>query len=528
MNFSELKTRVIEDAFPIGGAPENLVTSVERYVESALIEIQRWVPCFAYRHDDVYAACQTYWHCGASVITAPRGRILRAYTIDNEAWCRPVVLTPVDIGELRRWQAKWRSNWASAYYNPPNSGAGLPMGFDVPSTSSDAVSGRALTGLYALEPTAKRLWVAPWIQTTESLVVEWQGIKRTWNAGDLVPSDPDFIRLVRLFVELEYGRKWQTEDLVTRERAWAEALADAKVTCVEETRLHGKPATAEEVDLAAWSNYVSDVVEAETPSDATNITFVGDVGTADANAEAVAEAIAADNPDGQIILVGDCKYAPNNALAALAPYETPIAEGRVKAALGNHDVDDGHLGADVRTLVGNPGNGRYFTVTSGPVSVFVIHSGLNTSGQMVEPDGNYDGSVQQQAIIAAILRDTSPWKIAVLHHPPYTSSSAKYPGTSDVRWVSRLPVHAVIAGHAHQYERLVIGGKLYLTAGTGGMTLYGFRGDPYPGSLVRISSFGFVRMTATCDEASLDFVDVDGVVQDTVELLPDINQPYPG
>jgi hypothetical protein len=57
-------------------------------------------------------------------------------------------------------------------------------------------------------------------------------------------------------------------------------------------------------------------------------------------------------------------------------------------------MDDGVLASDVRTLVGNPGNGRYFTVTRGPVSIFVIDSGINSSDELVEPDANYAGGKQ--------------------------------------------------------------------------------------------------------------------------------------
>lgn len=521
MTFQALKERVVLDAFPAGGAPENLVSVINTYVLSALIEIQRAIPCFRVRHADVYPSCRTFWHCGTSVITAPRGKILRVYTVENRDWCLPAVYNPASMADLRRFQAKFRAYWSSDYFDAPNSGTDLPMGFDVPNTTSDAISGRAKTGLYAFDAAAQRLYLAPWIQSTESIVVEWQGIKRSWADADLVSDDEDFIRLVRLFVELEYGRKWGCEDLRIREGAWAEARADAMVTCNEESQLHGQPASDEEYRLLAATSFSSPTITEEEPESTVYISIVGDTGTGDAYAEAVADAITAANPDGSVVIAGDAKYPPNTALTALAPYQDYIDRNALRVALGNHDQDDELLGSDVTTYVNNPENGRYFTYKVGPVSIFVVNSGLNTSGDLVEPDGNYDGSKQQSRIRAAILRDTNPWKIVVLHHPPYTSSANYYPGLAAVRWVSELPVHAVIAGHSHQYERLVVHNRIHLVVGTGGKTLYDFNSTPYPGSVTRIKDYGFLNVVATCDSCRIDFIDTDGTTQDTVTLPDD-------
>lgn len=533
MNFAQLKDRVIADAWPMG-APENLVDSLGTYILNGLIEVQRAVPCFQYKHDDIHESCRVYWNCGASVVEAPKGEIRRVYTVDTGTdgeytWCRPVPYRPVSMSEFRRWQAKWRSKWNSSWFSAPvATGANLPMGFDMVAASSDAACGRALTGVYALDPSTRRLYIAPWIQSTEAIVVEWRGIKRSWASGDTVPDDEDFIRLMRLWVEREFGRKWASADLAIREGAWREALSDILITCERESRLHGEPVTAEEMQAAEWSAFVSsDPVDEEVPATESeaNVSLVGDTGTADAPAESVADAIIRDNEDGYVILVGDVKYAPHDATEALAPYDHFVSQGRLKAALGNHDLDDGLLGADVRTLVQNPGNGRYFIYRVGPVSFFVVNSGINTAGQRVEPDGNFAGSRQYHDIAASIMRDTNPWKILVLHHPPYTSSEVYFPGTSSVRWVGDLPVHVVVSGHAHLYERLTVGGRTYITVGTGGAALHDPRATPYPGSNVRVKSLGFLRLHATCDDLTIDFVDPDGEVQDSVEIVQPVVTP---
>src|SRR5262245_5140882 len=94
MTFAELIDQVIADAWPLG-VPENLKPSIESYVTTGLIEAQRWIDCFRYRHDDIWRASAAWWHCGASVVDAPRGRILRAYTVQS----RGVEECPDDLSQ---------------------------------------------------------------------------------------------------------------------------------------------------------------------------------------------------------------------------------------------------------------------------------------------------------------------------------------------------------------------------------------------------------------------------------------------
>lgn len=521
MNYQELRGRVIADAFPLG-APENLTSWINTAIQSAVIEVQRSVTCLQQYHDDVYDSCKTFWQCGTTVITKPPGEIRKVYTVETasgEDWCNPVVLNPVPISELRRWTSSWRTKWSSDFYSAPASGMNLPRGFDVPNTTSDAVSGRALSGLWAIDAPANRLIIAPWIQSTEKLVVEWSGIKRTWEDGDLVVEDADYIRLIRLWVELEYARRWMGSNIPIAQGVYAEALSDMITACERSKHASSIRQSPEEAESVYWGSFSPTVpVEPDPHSTESVISFVGDYGTANANAQAVADAVTAAEPD-LVVTLGDNRYDPNDAITAMAPYAAFIAANKFRAALGNHDLDDGHLGSAVTSYANNPGNGRYFSFTQGPVGIHVINSGINTAGQYVEPDGNFAGSKQYNAIVAAILRDTSKWKVAVIHHPGYTSDQNYYPGQSVVRWVEDLPVHAVICGHAHNYEKLTVRGRTILICGAGGGNLRGFHSPEYPGSEVRISDkFGFLNLTADCDTATFEFLGTDGAVLDTEEI----------
>lgn len=520
MNYQELRGQVIRDAFPLG-APENLTDWINTAILSAVIEVQRSVVCLQTFHDDVYDACQTFWHCGTTVITKPNGEIRRVYTVDasaGENWCNPVVLQPVSLAEIRRWTYSWRTKWSANYYVAPSSGLNLPRGFDVPNATSDCVAGRALAGVYAIDGPANRLIIGPWIQSTEKLVVEWSGIKRTWADGDLVCSDPDYIRLIRLWVELEYARKWMGSNIPIAQATYSEALSDMIIACNRSRHVGTVKQGREELEAIYLNNYAPEApVEVVEPSSESVIAFVGDYGTADSNAQAVADAVTALGPD-LVVSLGDNRYDPNDAITAMAPYASFIDAGKFRASLGNHDLDDGHLGSAVTSYAQNPGNGRYFSFTQGPVGIHVINTGINTAGQYVEPDGNFAGSKQYNAICAAILRDTSKWKVVVMHHPGYTSDTSYYPGRSVMRWAHDLPVHAVLCGHAHNYERLVVRGRLILIAGTGGGGLRGFHSPVYPGSQLQLQTFGYLRLTCDCDSATFEFVNTAGTVLDSVDI----------
>ena len=77
----------------------------------------------------------------------------------------------------------------------------LPPGFHYPQTSTDA-GGRSRSGVYAIKH--GRIYIAPWIESTESVIVEWNGVKTNWADTDLVTDDPQFEKAVRLKVGIDH------------------------------------------------------------------------------------------------------------------------------------------------------------------------------------------------------------------------------------------------------------------------------------------------------------------------------------
>ena len=145
-------------------------------------------------------------------------------------------------------------------------------------------------------------------------------------------------------------------------------------------------------------------------------------------------------------------------------YGPGATENRFFPALGNHDWREETLQAyyDYFTL---PGNERYYDFERGPVHFFILDSDEH------EPDGITQDSLQAAWFKEAIALSKAPWKLIFLHHPPYSSSS-KYDDDEAVQWpFANWGADAVIAGHAHLYERLYYDGIPFFINGLGGRWL---------------------------------------------------------
>lgn len=197
----------------------------------------------------------------------------------------------------------------------------------------------------------------------------------------------------------------------------------------------------------------------------------------------------------------------------IAPYAgkfgTGAQQNRFFPSLGNHDwrASDLRPFTDYFTL---PGNERYYTVSWGPVDVFVVDSDPH------EPDGIEVDSVQAQWLKAELAAADGPWKLVVMHHPPYSSGS--HGSSTDLRWpYAEWGATAVIAGHDHHYERLELGGVLYFINGLGGYHERYPVEEPIDGSAVRFNEdWGAMRIYADAQGIRFEFITRTGLVIDEV------------
>ncbi len=285
--------------------------------------------------------------------------------------------------------------------------------------------------------------------------------------------------------------------------------------------------------LAVWmagrNVYAVDQPITATPSDCgegTRFAVIGDYGEAGQPEADVATLIERWSVDA-IVTAGDNNYMNGGAdtidanigqyyHSYIAPYVgtygAGAAENRFFPTLGNHDwyTPGAQPYLDYFTL---PGNERYYTARRGPVEFFMLDTNKS------EPDGYSVASAQAQWLQQQLAASNAPWKIVMLHYPPY-SSSARHGSDPMVQWpYVAWGASAVIAGHDHLYERLQENGLPYFVNGAGGKDLYPFKLWPVPGSIVRYNQdFGAQLINATEQCLNLSFFSRAEALIDSVTL----------
>jgi tartrate-resistant acid phosphatase type 5 len=247
---------------------------------------------------------------------------------------------------------------------------------------------------------------------------------------------------------------------------------------------------------------------------AAQFAVIGDFGATDAHTLEVAEMVKTKLQPQFIVTVGDNNYGGPDDIDRnigkyyhefignyIGEYGPGSETQRFFPAIGNHDFygDQGydpHL--NYFTL---PGNGRYYEVIKGPVHLFIVNSDEH------EPDGVSSGSDQANWLSSRLAASTAPWKLVVFHHAPFSSSAP----TPRMNWPFReWGADAVLAGHAHNYERIHRDGMPYFVNGLGGHSIVPF--DSWiEGSAVQYdANYGAMRVTAAEVRITFEFYSIAG------------------
>ena len=257
------------------------------------------------------------------------------------------------------------------------------------------------------------------------------------------------------------------------------------------------------ISLAPGGAPIARSTHAARTSDFVRFAAIGDF-DANSSTRTVADLINTWSPEF-VITAGDNNYSNNGSTSAwdnavgqyfgayiqyppgsTSSYAPGSSINRFFPALGNHDWDSGGYTG----YFALPGNERYYDFVQGPIHFFVLDSDAR------EPDGTTSTSTQGQWLHTRLAASTAPWKIVYFHHPPY--SSAQHGNTSGMQWpFQQWGASLVMAGHDHDYERIMKSGFPYLVNGFGGRSLYNF-GTPQPGSVVRYNAnYGAMLIEAT-------------------------------
>lgn len=236
---------------------------------------------------------------------------------------------------------------------------------------------------------------------------------------------------------------------------------------------------------------------------------IGDYGWAGQAEADVASLVISWQPD-VIITTGDNNYplGAQNTIDAnigqyyhsfiypyLGSYGPGADHNRFFPSLGNHDwlTTAAQPYLDYFNL---PGNERYYEFSWGPVHFFALDSDSH------EPDGVGSSSAQAAWLQDGLAAAEEPWKIVYMHHPPY--SSGIHGSIPWMRWpFQEWGATAVLAGHDHTYERILLDGFPYFVNGLGGGSIYAFS------TIVSGSRFRYNRdhgaMLVEADQSSITF-----------------------
>jgi hypothetical protein len=569
ISYSDFKKKVLFRIWPNSDpevpGPENLQNSLEAFVQSGLASVHMYNRCLQDQNFNVFPQCSTYYRCGLSVLpNRPDGVVRRLWTVAGKI-CSPFTYIQRTADEVRGWAAVLQEVMTGTKLHtepfPPSNKPPLPFGFQYPSPETDSKYGRALSGVWAFDES--RILVAPWVQSDESIVIEWTGSKSFWGPDDLLPNDPTFEDAVTFYVQMSYERDFGCNmERFAMYKAEHEAMnADLLYDCREKTQVRETSRTVAE-GQAAWEAYLAGETEpppAPAVSDApVVVAFIADYGVNNNDPKPtgpmqVAAMVKAMDPVA-IVTGGDNNYPsgggmpgidvnigalyrnfmhPYNGTQALWPDEVDATVNRFWPCLGNHDLDGideasgtapyfdyfkGMLPEAVSTTA--PGVPRYYEVTLGPMHFFILNSGYDTAKAIHEPHGIGGASLQATWLQERVALSAAPFKIAVLHHSPYSSISDHGPGEPALRWqFKQMGLDLVLSGHSHGYERFNMDNFPCVVCGAAGAPLQPM-GDPLPGSAIRIAGVhGALILTADCSVLNVEFVDTTGTTLDSISIL---------
>jgi len=195
---------------------------------------------------------------------------------------------------------------------------------------------------------------------------------------------------------------------------------------------------------------------------------------------------------------------------------------------GNHDYDGYYeelKAANYNSFLALRGQKNYFAWREKELAFIALD--LNESF----PVGLPESSEQYRWFLSQIQSEawtTAEWRFLVLHHPPYSQGWPGYEGEISIREIleplyESAKIDMVIAGHTHDYERLIKNfGKqqtAFVVVGGAGGGLEPIENSPQPqmDTVMSIHHFGIIELK----EGNLDFqaIDLKGRVIDKFRLF---------
>lgn len=230
------------------------------------------------------------------------------------------------------------------------------------------------------------------------------------------------------------------------------------------------PATfSQAVNKNATGSRISQPVNAGLPltlpvkDGSVRFAIIGDTGTGTKQQQQIADLMVRYReayPFDFVLMLGDNLYGtetPADYRKKFSDVYQKLLDNKVKfyATLGNHDEPNERFYESF-----NMNGKEYYRFTRGNVAFYSLNS-------------TYMDKKQLDWLNSELAKDTSDWKIAFCHHPPY-SSGGKHGSDKSLREVVeplfvKYGVNVVLTGHDHFYERIKPQkGVYYFVSGAGG------------------------------------------------------------
>lgn len=245
ITFAEFLTIVFGSAIPEQAA-DNLIAPHRKYVIDGLIDLQLKVPCLAVAHTDYITQAETMYYCGATLFDAPRGRISSLSTILISEPCDRVFYDPRPKAEI---DCRIRSEVSCddlvhpygmydngyGYVDYPDL-SGTTPGLEYPDCTLNKTC-RASSGIFANHK--GQIWMYPHIDCTEKIVMEWDGVKRTWADSDLIDDDPETQQAIELYLreKIALFEDCDRERYLAFKLEYVDKVAELIWECNQEKRL---------------------------------------------------------------------------------------------------------------------------------------------------------------------------------------------------------------------------------------------------------------------------------------------------
>lgn len=197
----QLKTAIRQQVFP-SNEQENLIAAHDAIFQEAFALISKWVPCEQENNVNTIDFCATYFLRGMSVMQQPPGVVKRIYMVANKDYEAPIFYREVDFEYLRQWAETLLGMVGLLPANPTP----YPLGFAPADASTDCACGRSQIGYFAKNN--GNIYTAPWMQSMETAVIEWDGIKTQWADADAMNPAQDYKQAVKEYLQFAHERDY--------------------------------------------------------------------------------------------------------------------------------------------------------------------------------------------------------------------------------------------------------------------------------------------------------------------------------